>query len=768
MGRAALPRDAVIPHLPAMSDQADRLRAVLDDRYALDREIGRGGMATVYLALDRKHERPVAIKVMHPDLAARGYRPERFLREIRTIAGLTHPQILPLHDSDERDGFLYYVMPYVDGGTLRDRLRRDGPLPVRDAVAIARTVAGALDYAHRRDVLHRDVKPENIFFHEGQALVADFGIARAISACCDELTALGVAEGTPAYMSPEQANAEERIDGRSDVYSLACVLYEMLTGRPPFEGRAAHETLALHTLSPIPRLQPMRAELSAGLEAAVMQALAKDPDERYASAAMFARALEQALERNAIVSPGRRVGVTGPTVAVLPFVNLSREPDTEYLSEGLTDELISALARVEGLRVVSRTSVFALGDERRDVRAIGALLGATAVLEGTVRVAGDRLRISARLSSAEDGRLLWSERYDRRMRDVFAIEDEIAGTIATTLRPTLVGDVAEAVPRRYTENVEAYSLYLKGRFHWNRRSSEGIATAIQFFERAIALDADYALAYSGLADSYALQLDYRGVPVAEGMERAKREARTALALDDTLAEAHTSLGWVTFIYDWDWNRAEESFQRALQLKPGYATAHQWYAWLLAATGRRDEALSEGKAAMDLDPISVSVRRGLGWLHYYAHQPEPAVRHLRRAVTMDPTATENYRVLAYAEMQRGATEAAEWAVKEALALAPDSAYALAARGYIAALSGVPDASRQVLDELTTQAATRYVSPVAFATVAIGLGDADAAFRWLEAAYQERRGWLAYLNAEPVFDRLRDDSRFGELLRRMRLT
>jgi len=750
-----------------MSDPLDRLRAALADRYAIDGAIGRGGMATVYLAKDRKHERQVAIKVLHPELAGHGYHPERFLREIRTIAGLTHPQILPLHDSDQRDGFLYYVMPYVDGGTLRDRLRREQRLPIADATAIARTVAGALDYAHRRDVLHRDVKPENIFLHEGQPLVADFGIARAISSCCDELTAVGLAVGTPAYMSPEQAHAEEQIDGRSDVYGLACVLYEMLTGRPPFEGGSAVKTLALHTLAPVPRLLPVRTEAPARLEAAITRALAKDPAQRYGSAAEFGQALDEAFARSQ--GPAIDIGTrpSGPTVAVLPFVNAGHDPGTEYLREGITDELINALAKVEGLSVVSRTSVFALEGERRDVRAVGALLGATAVLEGTVRAAGDRLRITAQLSDAATGRLLWSERYDREMRDVFAIEDEIAATIVSTLRPTLVRNVEESVPRRYTANAEAYSLYLKGRFHWNRRTTEAIATAIEHFERAIALDSDYALAYSGLADSYALQLDYRGVPVAEGMTRAKREARRALEIDDTLAEAHASLAWVTFIYDWDWDAADRSFRRAIELKPGYATAHQWYAWLLAARGQMDDALAEGRMALELDPISVSVRRGLGWLHLYAHRSEAAVRHLQRAVSMDPTATESYRILAYAHLQRGAHDAAAIVAREAVALAPDSAYALATQGYVQALSGRPEAARQVLADLHIRERTTYVSPVAFATLAIALGDTDDAFRWLDAAHEERRGWLAYLKVEPVFDPLRNDARFAEFIRRMRL-
>jgi serine/threonine-protein kinase len=612
------------------------------------------------------------------------------------------------------------------------------------------------------------VKPENIFLQEQQPLIADFGIARAISACCDEVSALGLAIGTPAYMSPERANAEERIDGRSDVYSLACVLYELLIGRPPFEGSSAYETLGLHLLAPVPRVTPLRPDVPLPIEAIVMRALSKEPKDRFASAAEFAHAIQEAQAQSPLSgTPQTARPSPEPLVAVLPFQSRSTGQETEYLSEGITEELINALAKVDDLAVVGRTSVFALDRKERDVREIGAQVGATAVLDGTVRVAGDRLRVMARLTAVEDGRVLWSERYDREVREVFAIEDEVATTIVNMLRPTLVDDVAQTVPERYTENVDAYNLYLKGRFHWNRRSREGIAVAIEHFERALQLDSAYALAHAGLADAYALQLDYRGIPVREGMERAKSEAHKALALDASLAEAHASLAWVTFIYDWDWTRAEHHFKQAIELKPGYATAHQWYAWLLAARGRLDDALAEARTAMRLDPISVSVRRGIGWLYCYARRPESAVRHLQRAVMMNPTSSESYRILAYAHSLRGAHDAAATAVREALQLDPESAYALALHGYIEGKRHRPDVPRDGLAQLTRRAETAYVSPVAFATLAIAIDDVDAAFRWLEAAYHERRGWLTYLAVEPLFDPLRRDPRFADLLRRMNL-
>jgi tetratricopeptide (TPR) repeat protein len=392
----------------------------------------------------------------------------------------------------------------------------------------------------------------------------------------------------------------------------------------------------------------------------------------------------------------------------------------------------------------------------------------SAVLEGTVRKAGNRLRITVQLSSVSDGRMLWSERYDREMADVFAIQDEIAQTIVRTLRTTLLGDIGNPTPVRYTENVKAYSLYLKGRFWWNRRTQVDIAEGLRYFEQAIAEDPDYALAYSGLADSYALDLDYRGVPVTEGMERAKAMARKAIALDETLAEAYTSLGWVTFIYDWDWPAAEREFSRAIRLNPRYSTARQWHAWLLVAMGRFDEALAEGRAAIDLDPASVSIRRSMGWLHYYARQYEPALDNLRRALAMNPTAEETHRLLGLVYMQQGMYDDAAAAFKEAVASSDYDVMALAGLGHVAARRGRPDETRAVLNELYQRSQTRYVSPVALCGLHVALGEADDAFGWLEQAYRERRGWLAYLKIEPILDGLRNDPRVPRLVGRMRLT
>jgi eukaryotic-like serine/threonine-protein kinase len=731
----------------------------LADRYVIVRELGRGGMATVYVADDTKYGRQVAVKVLRPDVA-RSIGADRFLREITIAARLSHPHIVPLVDSGEADGLLYYVSPYLESGSLRDRLDRERQLPVVDALRIAREVASGLDYVHRSGFVHRDVKPANILFADGLALLADFGVAHAIREHeFESLTDGGVAVGTPAYMSPEQASGEADLENRSDEYSLACVVYEMLGGEPPFTGGSARSMMARHVTEPARSVRALRPETPLALERALCRALSKDPAERFATTVEFAEALESEIER---VRPART-----RSIAVLPFVNAGPDAEKEYFSDGVTEELIDALSKVEGLRVASRTSVFALKGKPQDVRSIGVLLGVSVVLEGTVRTAGDQMRITAQLTSTEDGRLLWSQRYDRAVGDVFALQDELARTIVDTLRATSFADLAEALPPRRTTSTKAYGLYLRGRYAWNKRTRDGVAEGIRYFEQAIAEDPGYAAAYTGLADSYALEGDYRSTPVIEGFEKAKAYARKAIALDETLAEAHASLAWALFIYDWDWAGAEREFRRAIELDPRYPSAHHWHGFQLIARGRIDEALVEGHIALELDPTSVSIRRSMGFMYFYARRYDQAEHHLSRAVAMDPTAEETYRVMGLTLAHASDLDAAERTMRDAMELPGAGMYTLATLGYVLARAGKRADAEALLGQLHVVARTDYVSPVAFATLHLGLGDWEESLTWTERAYGDRRGWVAYLKASPLMDPIRATPRFQALVARMGL-
>jgi serine/threonine-protein kinase len=539
----------------------------------------------------------------------------------------------------------------------------------------------------------------------------------------------------------------------------------MLTGRPPFQGANVLATLARHATEPPPRVRGEVPEVPPSVEHALLRALAKEPAQRFATISEFARALTSTAVTTSLES---EVEAKGPTsIAVLPFVNASPSAENEYFSDGITDELISALSKVEGLAVVSRTSAFAYKGKALDVRTIGGQLGAAVVLEGTVRRFGDRLRITAQLINVPDGRLLWSEKYDRGAEDLFQIQDEIAETIVRTLRATLLRDLGRPEPRRYTPSLEAWNLYLKGRYFWNIRTSEGVQEAIRLFEQAIREDPDFALAYTGLADSYALGVDYSDAPVSVGLRRAKEEAVKALALDESLAEAHASLAWVAFIHEWDWETAGREYRRAIELDPRYPSARQWYAWYLIAMGRTAESIAEARQAVALDPASISIRRSLGWIHYIAREPDIAIDHVRKAIIANPTQEESHYILGQALMMKGSYSQAKMAFREAAG--PDRAHtnALAGMGRVSVLEGNVDEARAILDELYQKARERYVSPVDFVKLHNQLGDLDETFRWMDKAVEDRRGWLVYLNVEPAVDNLRSDPRFHDLLRRMRL-
>ena len=591
----------------ASSVPVQKLRDALSQSYTIDRELGKGGMATVYLAQDTKHDRVVAIKVLHPDLAA-SLGPDRFLREIKLAARLNHPHILPLFDSGEASDFLYYVMPYVEGESLRERLDREQQLSIDEAVHHGRAIASALDYAHRQNIVHRDIKPENVMLYEGEAMVMDFGIAKAVSSAGSEtLTQTGMMVGTPAYVSPEQAAGETNLDGKSDQYSLACVVYEMITGERPFAG-ATPQAIMAKRFSETPKpLRAIRSTVPESVEKAVSRAMSTDGADRYSTTAQFG----QALASGSVVTPTNTATIpvapvsAAKSVAVLPFANQSADPENEYLTDGIADEIISALTKIQSLRVTSRTSAFAFKGKNEDIGEISHKLKVSTVLEGSVRRNGNKLRVTAQLVNVADGSNLWSERYDREIEDIFEIQDDISQAIVKALRVILTEGEKKQIGRARVVDVKAYDYYLRGRqyFHHFRRKS--LEFARQMFNRAIEIDPEYARAYAGVADSCSLLYTYFDARESN-LRQADSASLRAIELEPDLAEAHVARGLAMSMAK-RFDEAQAAFDHALKLDPKNFDAAYWYGRMHLTQGHYEETvrLLERAALIRPDDYQIS-------------------------------------------------------------------------------------------------------------------------------------------------------------------
>lgn len=708
-----------------MADLVDRLQAALAGRYTLERELGRGGMATVYLAQDLKHHRPVAVKVLRPELAA-ALGADRFLREIEIAARLTHPHILPLHDSGEAAGFLYYVMPYMAGESLRDRLNREKQLPVEDALQISREVADALSYAHSLGLVHRDIKPENVLFEAGHAVVSDFGIARAITAAGGEkLTETGIALGTPAYMSPEQASGDAQLDGRSDLYSLGCVLYELLAGEPPYTGPTAQAIIARRLTEPVPALHTVRETVPVHVERAIRTALAKAPADRFGTAAQFAQALVD-------VEPAPAV----KSIAVLPFANMSADPENEYFSDGIAEEIINALTKIGGLRVASRTSAFAFKRKNEDITEIGRKLKVATVLEGSVRKAGSRLRITTQLVNVADGYHLWSERYDRELEDVFAIQDEIAQNMVRALRIVLSDEEKRAIEKVRTSDVQAYDYYLRGRqfFHQYRRT--GIQFARRMFERAIEIDPKYVLAHAGVADCSSFLYMYWDASKTN-LEQADTASRRALELDPELAEAHAARGLAVSLSK-RYDEAQREFETAIRLNPNLFEAYYFYGRTCFQQGKLAEAVQRFEQASQVRPedyqpllLAAMTLKGLGRKAEAQAMLRRGLEVAEKHLELNPDDARALYLGAIALNQLGQGERGlEWA-RRALAMDPEDAGVL------------------------------YNVACAYAVQ----GQTEEAIALLEKAIRNGFGQKEWLENDSDLDSLRGHPRFQALLERM---
>jgi len=778
-----------------MSDVLPRLRSALEGRYAVERELGRGGMATVYLALDNKHDRQVAVKVLDPEVA-RAVGSERFLREIRIAARLAHPSVLPLHDSGESDGFLYYVMPYVEGDSLRARLAREGALSLEETVRIVGQVADALDHAHREGVIHRDIKPENILLAGGQAVVTDFGIARAIDvAGSARLTETGLAVGTPAYMSPEQAGARQAVDGRSDVYSLGCVAYEMLGGEPPFTGPSPLAILARHAVDPVPPLRTLRPGLPRGMERAIQRALAKIPADRFATAGEFAKALVQASSATAVAHERRhdrrarrgRAAVVGSVAllvgvgvwwgvrgsggsrirrfAVLPFQSAAGDSSRVYFADGLQGELISELAR-EGLGVIARTSVMQYRNTDKRVKDIAEELGVDAVVElPSLTRTADSVSIEVGLVDGHTEQYLWDRSYEGDDRHVAELTREIADAIAGTVRPKGSAASPERLAAREVDP-QAYDAYLQGRFYLHRPGREDLETSRRYFQLALDRDSTYAPAWAGISYVWGVGRQRGYFTPQEATPAADSAALRALRLDSTLAEPHYALAMGKIYGHFDWQGGERELERALQLRPDDAEMRTFHAHLLCILHRPRDAVREMERARELDPLDPTLEWLDGTVLTLVGHYDDAIALYRELLTRSPDNADGLWMLwvtlhAAGRHQEALADLRKWA-----AASSDSAAARAladgeARG------GYRGALEALAEHDVAQAQAGYADAWDVAVVFGAAGDRNRAIEWLRRAFQDQDPALPYLDVHPSLAALHDDPRFQELVRKMNL-
>jgi eukaryotic-like serine/threonine-protein kinase len=774
-------------------------------QFRITSQLGTGGMGEVYLADDTRLGRSVALKILPTKAANKseqaGSAARRLMQEARAASALNHPNVATIYEIGEAGDIRFIAMEYVEGDPLNTRIA-GRPLAASAIVPLGIQAADALAEAHAKGIIHRDIKPGNIMITpRGQVKILDFGLAKITAQEIEEdatqsMTQPGTVMGTAKYMSPEQALGRP-LDNRTDIFSLGVVLYEMTTGRPPFSGNTAAETLdsILHA-SPEP-IARLHGGIPPELERIIGKCLEKDRDRRYQSARELQVDLRN-LQRDtdsAVPIPSatavraeswfsRRRVVAGlpvallllglgfywmtgrdkaiDSIAVLPFVNASGNPDTEYLSDGITDSLITGLAQLPRLRVTARSLVFRHKGKEEDPQKAGRDLKVRAVLMGRVVQRGDSLNVQAELMDVDSGAQLWGERYNRKLADLLTVQEEIAKEISERLRLRLTGEEQKRLTMRYTENVEAYQAYLRGRYQLYRYTAEGMRRGIEFLNRAIELEPKYAQAYAGLAEAYVM---YAGDIVAssEALPRARTAAAKALEIDDTLAEAHNAMGMVKYNLEWDWTGAEREFRRAGQLNPNYATAHDWYGSFLALMGRTEEAVRELKRAVELDPLTTGFLTDLGDAYRFGRRPDEAILQHQNTIKLEPNFWPAYLLLAAAYRDKGDFPAALAALQKGRAL-EDDIQILAIEADVLARSGQSQRARALLREVAERSKKTPLAAVFTAIVLGDLGDKDEAFEWLEKGFQER-AFMPFLKSDPGFDSLRSDPRFTDILRRM---